>query len=84
MAAGSVIIAHDNRFNRFVLKDNALYFNNEDDVRTILESLNDLTGRKEKMIRNNIRTIEENYQWEEITNRYEELFYQASDSRNRV
>lgn len=74
MAAGSLIIAHDNQFNRFVLKDNAFYFNTEDDIRSFIGSFRDLSGRKEEMIRNNIRTIEENYRWEDITGRYEELF----------
>jgi glycosyltransferase involved in cell wall biosynthesis len=78
MAAGSLIIAHDNKFNRYILKDNALYFNSEDDIRSVLESFQDLSGHKEKMVSNNIRTIEESYQWEEITGRYEELFCRVS------
>jgi glycosyltransferase involved in cell wall biosynthesis len=78
MAAGSLIIAHDNKFNRYILKDNALYFNSEDDIRSVLESLNDLSIRKEEMIRNNIRVIEESYQWEQVTGWYEELFCRVS------
>ena len=75
MAAGSLVIAHDNQFNRFILKDNALYFNNEDDIHSILITEQDWLNQKEIMIRNNNKTIRENYQWKQVTDLYEDLFY---------
>ncbi len=74
MAAGSLIISHDNQFNRLILKDNALYFNNEEDIQSILSSLQDLSDQKEKMIHANIKIIQDNYQWEKVTDQYEDLF----------
>jgi glycosyltransferase involved in cell wall biosynthesis len=75
MAAGSLIIAHDNKFNRFILKDNALYFNNEDDIQSILASFQDWSAQKERVTRANLKIIRENYQWEQVVDKYEDLFY---------
>jgi len=76
LAAGSFIIAHDNKFNRYILKDNALYFHNEEDIQRILSSEPDWCSQKKKMIRANIKVIQENYQWNHITDQYENLFKQ--------
>jgi len=74
MAAGSLIIAHDNRFNRIILNDNALYFNNETDISNILHSEKDWIGKKESFIEENRKVIEKNYQWDDVTDKYEALF----------
>jgi glycosyltransferase involved in cell wall biosynthesis len=74
MAAGSFIIAHDNRFNRNILKDNALYFNNENDITDILLSENDWINKKRSFIKANLDLIEKDYQWEDVTDKYDNLF----------
>ena len=74
MAAGSLIIAHDNKFNRIILKDNALYFNNETDITNILLSEKNWVNKKEIFIEENRKVIEQNYQWEDVTSQYEDLF----------
>jgi glycosyltransferase involved in cell wall biosynthesis len=74
MAAGSLIIVHDNKFNRNILKDNALYFKNETDITTILLSEKDWMNRKKSLVEENLKIIRQMYQWEEVTNQYEDLF----------
>jgi glycosyltransferase involved in cell wall biosynthesis len=74
MAAGSLIISHDNKFNRFILKENALYFKNENDFIQILQSEKDWMPRKKSLVEENRKIIEKNYQWEDVTNQYEKLF----------
>jgi glycosyltransferase involved in cell wall biosynthesis len=74
MAAGSFIIAHDNKFNRNILNNNALYFNNESDITRILLSETDWINKKESFIEENRKVIEKNYQWDDITGKYEALF----------
>jgi glycosyltransferase involved in cell wall biosynthesis len=74
MAAGSLIIAHDNKFNRIILKENALYFNNAEDITGILLSEKDWINKKESLVEENLKIIQQLYQWEEVTNQYEDLF----------
>jgi glycosyltransferase involved in cell wall biosynthesis len=74
MAAGSLIISHDNKFNRYILRENALYFKDENDIIQILHSEKDWMSRKKSLIEENRKRIEENYQWEDVTNQYENLF----------
>lgn len=80
MANGSIIVAHDNEFNRAVLKDDAYYFKNADDVTKLVLKSN---GHKESavMVANNFVKIEEQYNWPNIVNMYEEFII---DCYNRV
>ena len=80
MAAGAFIIAHNNKFNRFILKDNALYFNNETDITIILLSEKNWINKKESFIRENRKVIIQNYRWDDITNQYENLFKLIADT----
>ncbi len=74
MAAGSFIIAHDNKFNRNILNNNALYFNNESDITRILLSETNWINKKESFIEENRKIIEKNYRWEDVVDNYENLF----------
>jgi glycosyltransferase involved in cell wall biosynthesis len=74
MAAGALIIAHDNKFNRYILKDNALYFKNENDITRILNSENNWISGKKSMVKENREIIEQNYLWDKITDQYIYLF----------
>jgi len=72
MANGSIIVAHDNDFNRAVLKADAYYFKNAEDVLRLVVKSN---GHKESaiMVENNFIKIEEQYNWPNIVNMYEEF-----------
>ena len=74
MSAGSLIIAHENRFNRHILYDNALYFNDENDITRIIQSENVWINKKELFVSENQKAIEKNFQWDDITGQYEALF----------
>ena len=70
MACGCRIIAHDNAFNRNVLKNNALYFTNASDISTqIDQSFEALVW--EKRSRRNISAIRVNFNWRVIVEQYE-------------
>lgn len=72
MASKAMICAHNNVFNKSILGDDALYFENASDVADImcrLESNNVDTIRC-----NNIAKIEQLYSWKNITNQYIKLF----------
>lgn len=74
MSAGALIISHDNKFNRYILQENALYFKNEKDITRILNSETDWMSGKKSMVDANRKTIEKHYQWEDVTRQYEDLF----------
>ena len=74
MAAGAWIIAHDNMFNRYILEEDALYFQSENDLARLLKELDKHLPSSREMISNNREKVRSNYQWNDIINRYEELF----------
>jgi glycosyltransferase involved in cell wall biosynthesis len=77
MAAGCLIIAHDNSFNRSILHNNAFFFLNESDITTILNSntFNDIEIRKNYIL-NNLNSIVNDYSWEKIIRQHEIFFYE--------
>jgi glycosyltransferase involved in cell wall biosynthesis len=74
MSAGSLIISHDNKYNRYILKENALFFKTENDIIQILRSEKDWMSIKKSLVEENRKIIEKHYQWEDITDQYENLF----------
>jgi glycosyltransferase involved in cell wall biosynthesis len=72
MGSKALICANDNVFNRSVLGDDALYFQNADDVKNIIE-MEDVEER-DSFVENNYRKIKELYSWERIVSQYEDLF----------
>ena len=72
MACSGIIIAHDNPFNRSVTGDQAYYFNNESELIQLLDKhpADELVTWKEK----NIQKIRDIYNWELITDAYEQIF----------
>ncbi len=74
MAAQSFIVAHDNAFNRAILKDNALYFKTEQNVMELFNRFDDLLSQKSVFVKNNLTTIINDYSWETVTQKYIRLF----------
>ncbi len=70
MANGSIVVAHDNPFNRAVLNGDAYYFKTPEDVLQLVMKSN---GHKESalMVKNNFAKIESEYNWPNIVNLYE-------------
>ncbi len=73
MGSRTFIAAHDNQFNRAVLKEHALYFRTAADVARIIgETYPD--ELRESFLAANVRSIIENYTWSHIVEAYEQLF----------
>jgi glycosyltransferase involved in cell wall biosynthesis len=72
MAAGSFIAAHNNMFNISVLGEDALYFNDSNDIKKII--LNENTINKKTIINNNKQKIAKYYSWDSISEQYLNLF----------
>jgi len=71
MADKALIAAHNNEFNRAVLKDDAFYFGTAEDVRQLVHTAAEKTTGI--MIDNNFKRITTRYNWEHIIDQYEEL-----------
>lgn len=75
MAAGAFICAHNNKFNREVLGNDAAFFNSPDDVATFINSkINNHNKLKQRKL--NLERIKSAYSRQEIVNRYFEFFNQ--------
>ncbi len=76
MASKTLIVANNNVFNKSILEDNALYFNNKNDVSEILN-----TKIKENytyMLSNNFDKIKKHFNWEKINQEYMDYLVQCS------
>ncbi|SRR5579871_398682 len=70
MANKTLIASHSNPFNAAILENDALYFSNANDVQFIID--NTQIGEKEEtMIRNNLKKIQHEFNWNAIADRYE-------------
>jgi len=76
MANGSIIVAHDNAFNRAVLNGDAYYFKTSEDVRKLVVQSN---GHKESalMVKNNFVKIDKEYNWPNIVDLYENFIIEC-------
>jgi glycosyltransferase involved in cell wall biosynthesis len=76
MASECFIFAHDNKFNRTVLNDNARYFST---VQNIVFQMNEIAEimlqYKEKYIAANLKEIREKYSWEKLIDEHEKYFF---------
>lgn len=70
MAAGAPIIAHDNRFNRWVIGDNGLFFSSTQELRSIFEK-NCLADERNRMSKENVERIKAEFDWDNILFKYE-------------
>jgi glycosyltransferase involved in cell wall biosynthesis len=74
MAAKSRIIAHENQFNRNVLLDGGLYFENDEQLMEYFNRPSVLVTDED--IQHNIENVKSSYNWGLITYKYEEAAYQ--------
>lgn len=73
MAAEALVCAHDNQYNREVLRENAFYFKSEEDVTNLLKNAPDKYDHND-MILNNIRVVENKFSKKLIVERYISFF----------
>lgn len=72
MASRALIAAHNNDFNRGVLKDNAYYFSSATEVKNILNSIR--KNDNLPLIQNNFEEIVNEFNWNKINGKYLQLF----------
>ena len=76
MAAGCFIFAHDNIFNRAVLKENAFYYPSADKVTEYPNRIDTIgEGSKIQYTARNIEVIRNEYSWESLIDKHEKYFY---------
>ena len=75
MASECFILSHKNIFNRSVLGDNAVYYNNEKEVKDILDNINAIVSQhKQQYIEGNLDVIRNEYSWEKLVDEHEKYF----------
>ena len=72
LAAGNAVIAHDNRFNRWVAGPDARYFEGADDLAAILDELDTNTDQLRAMGEASRRRHDEAFKQEQVLTAYEE------------
>lgn len=82
MASKAFIIAHNNDFNKGILKDNSFYFSNALEVKNILKSIK--KNDNLQLVQNNFDAIVNEFNWEKINGKYLQLFEECfSKSQKR-
>ncbi|MES2380175.1 MAG: DUF1972 domain-containing protein [Bacteroidota bacterium] len=76
MASQVFICAHNNEFNKSVLEEDAMYFNDEREIAAIIQS-DKSVEYIDKAINNNLKKIQEFYTWNNIIDAYEQLIINA-------
>ena len=75
LGAGNAVIAHDNRFNRWVVGDGAVYFNGAESFAKCMDGLKDnpseLQLRQQALIR-----FQDAFTWADVLAQYEALLTQ--------
>jgi glycosyltransferase involved in cell wall biosynthesis len=73
MAAQAFVIVHDNPFNKSVVSENTLSFNNKEELKLIFEE-DSLLKQREEIARENLKIINSRYRWDLIVEKYEKYF----------
>ena len=80
MASSSLIIAHDNIFNKSILGEDAIYFQNSKDIVPLFNLIRDKHIEK---IKNNIEKIDKIYSWPLINAQYESFISECLELEKR-
>ncbi|MEO5572629.1 MAG: DUF1972 domain-containing protein [Bacteroidia bacterium] len=81
MAAGTYIAAHDNVFNKNVLGADALYFGSADDVKNLIDGFENHAPQRPVFEANNLEKIKTFYNWDNITDMYEKMFFEVVNKK---
>lgn len=75
MASSCFIFAHDNIFNKSVLKENAIYFQSDEEVASMLDRMEEnISKYKIKFIEANLDEIKNEYSWAKLVEQHEQYF----------
>lgn len=85
MASGCFVLSHNNIFNKAVLGDNALYYNDNNDVARLLNSIDSLiNNHRVQFITNNLDIIRTQYSWRKLVEEHEKYFqWMLEDSNSK-
>ena len=72
MASKALIVAHNNDFNKGVLKENSYYFSNASEVKNIINTIK--KNDNLRLIQNNFEAIVNEFNWNKINGKYLQLF----------
>ena len=81
MASQTLVIAHNNDFNKGVLKENAYYFSNPSEVKKILNTIKKSDNLH--FIKNNYQAIANDFNWEKINGDYLQLFEKCMEQSSK-
>nr|WP_320133687.1 DUF1972 domain-containing protein [uncultured Holophaga sp.] len=71
MGCGSIVIAHDNAFNREVLSDTGFYFKSPDDIPELINTIEHQSFEEQNIIKATaVHRVREHYQWDNIASKY--------------
>ncbi|WP_165021092.1 DUF1972 domain-containing protein [Dysgonomonas sp. ZJ279] len=85
MASNCFILAHDNIFNRSVLKTDALYFEDENSVTQLLNNIDiNNSSYRATFIENNLNRIRCGYSWEKLVDDHEQYFIRILAQSKRL
>jgi hypothetical protein len=76
MASDSLVVAHDNQFNKAILNNDTFYFQDAKEVTTILTKITNKEDHRH-FLDNNRAKIENIYSWDIINNAYLKFMEQA-------
>ena len=83
MASKAFVIAHNNHFNKAILKENGYYFSNPQEVKNILETIK--KNDNLQLVQNNFDAIENEFNWDKVNGEYLQLFEECiSKSETRI
>jgi glycosyltransferase involved in cell wall biosynthesis len=68
----ALVVAHNNEFNKGVLKNNSYYFSNPDEVKNILKTIK--KNDNLQLVQNNFEAIVKEFNWNKINGEYLQLF----------
>lgn len=78
MASSAFVAANDNRFNRSVLDNDALYFADASEVSRIVDDVEELTKKRESFAENNLKKIDDLYNWDTVADMYENMLHEVT------
>jgi glycosyltransferase involved in cell wall biosynthesis len=73
LGAGSPVLAHNNRFNRWVAGKGACYFSSEAECATQISTLIQDDELVKSMRRHSLKQMRDNFTWDKIHQAYEQL-----------
>lgn len=76
LGAGNAVVAQDNRFNRWVAADSAVYFSSTDGFARCMDELSSNPTKLANMRQLSLRRFHEAFTWSEVLAQYEKLLTQ--------